>query len=85
MSERSERALRKTITMNLVINFAHGYVHILLLTHSVHLARLVRSCFIKNAHNLASLGAGTRNLCSRCSLPHQWLAEDSMFHRVGWS
>ena len=28
------------------------------LTHSIRLARLVCSCFIKNAHNLASLGAG---------------------------
>jgi len=61
VSERSERALRKTRILKRWIsrNFPQTATSTTELTlfHSIRLARLVRSCFVKNAHNLASLGA----------------------------
>ena len=48
VSERSERALRKTQAMDLA-KWLQTAASTTKLTHSIRLARLVRSCFIKNA------------------------------------
>jgi len=58
VSERSERALRKTniLAMN-PAKWLQTATSTAKLTHSIRLARLVCSCFIQNAPRIASLGA----------------------------
>ena len=68
VSERSERALDEDENTRDESREMATYImatSTTKLTHSIRLARLVsvRSCFIKNAHNIASLGAACQRLC----------------------